>query len=234
MEKANWIHRRPLLVQCCHCQRSSLGSFGVSVTLGKWWSYQQHCSMHAFEFTQLCRSAFAGIWDRKCEMHACSFLAACCHSGSLLTGNGRLVQCHQSCQVPLPTGGLPGGQRRGGEEGMGSVVELVVKETRDGSVETVMGFLKAPVCWKAITLQIMSMHSFLTAFSFFLSCSWCLNWLETSWRKALWRKQVPRFAPWFCLEEPSAINFRFPDLNRKHGHHSSELLIINGSTHLWC
>lgn len=178
----------------------------------------QHTCLRVYPALQKCLCWRLGhkVWN------ACSFLAVCCHNWSLFPGNGRLVQCHQSCQVPLPTGGLPGGQRRGGEEDMGSVVELVVKETRDGSVETVMGFLKAPVCWKAITLQIMNMHSFLTAFSFFLSCSWCLNWLETSWRKALWRKQVPRFAPWFCLEEPSAINFRFPDLNRKHGRHNSE------------
>lgn len=64
----------------------------------------------------------------------------CRHSRSLFTGNGRLVQRYQGSQVPLPAGGLPRGQRRGGEEGMGVVVELVAGETRDGSVETVMSF----------------------------------------------------------------------------------------------
>lgn len=70
----------------------------------------------------------------------------CCHSVSLFTGNGRLVQRHQGSQVPLPTGGLPRGQRRGGEEDMGAVSELVVGETRDDSVETVTAFLRTPVC----------------------------------------------------------------------------------------
>lgn len=31
------------------------------------------------------------------------------------TGDGRLVQCHQSGQVPLPTGGLPRSKRWGGD-----------------------------------------------------------------------------------------------------------------------
>lgn len=74
----------------------------------------------------------------------------CCHSWSFFTGNGRLVQCHQGSQVPLPTGGLSWGQRRGGEEVMGTVA---VGETSDGSVETVMAFLKTPVYWKAITVM---------------------------------------------------------------------------------
>lgn len=88
----------------------------------------------------------------------------CCHRGFLFTGNGRLVQRHQGSQVPLPAGGLPRGQRRGGEEDVGAVVELVVGETGDVCAETAMAFLKAPVCWKAIRLQIMSMPSFLTSF----------------------------------------------------------------------
>lgn len=74
-------------------------------------------------------------------------------------------------------------------------------------------FFKSPILLKGRHTSVFLDAFISDSFLFFSSCSWCLNSLETSWRKALWRKQVQRFAAWFCLEEPSVIKFSFSDLN---------------------
>lgn len=68
--------------------------------------------------------------------------------------------------------------------------------------------LELKLWWPFATPQALYRESLITLWAsthfwqlFIFSCSWCLNWLETLWRKALWRKQVQRLAPWFCFEE---------------------------------
>lgn len=105
--------------------------------------YQQHCGLrttHKHSSSPSCLNISVFAWAESVKyVHVLSW-KTCCYSEFFFffSGNGGLVQCHQGSQVPLPTGGLPRGQWRGGEEDTGAVVELVVGETRDGSVETVM------------------------------------------------------------------------------------------------
>lgn len=80
----------------------------------------------------------------------------CCHGGSLFTGNGRLVQRYQGSQVPLPTGGLPRGERQGGKGGT------------EAGMKIAMAFCNTPGFVWRITMSIMSIHSFLTALYFLL------------------------------------------------------------------
>lgn len=193
---------RPLLGECRHCQRSSLGSFGVSVTHVVCWSYQQGCSirpahMHSASPQRGRRDASAGASDKTCERHPCPSL------GNTLS---RRVFVYRKWSTGSTLSGQPGSTTYRWPS-LGRVTRRwercakgggCLMETRDGSAESVMAFAVPRFLFQ---ISLSTLWVCIRSWQLFrFSCSWCLNWLETSWRKASWRKPVQRFAPCFCLE----------------------------------
>lgn len=97
VRRVHWVHLVPVSLLSC---------------------YQHHCSIRTahvhFKFISSCSERCRHCLGQKLCL-SCLRRETCCHGGSLFTGNGRLVQCYQGSQVPLPTGGLPRGKRRGGK-----------------------------------------------------------------------------------------------------------------------